>query len=90
MIDDNEENSQENTSHRGGDSLDRDTPFAILINDIPVARASANQWIDACAALTAELSRACGGTGRAPTVSARRLDRAAMNRLPAFRLAPLA
>lgn len=90
MSDDNEKNPQEHTSHRGGDCFDRDAPFAILIDDIPVARASAEHWIDACAALAAELSRSGMGKGRAATVSARRLDRAVMNRLPAFRLAPLA
>jgi hypothetical protein len=90
MIDDDAQNPQEHMSQRGDDLLGRHGPFAILIDGIPVARASADQWIDACALVAAEFMRSQGAQGRMPTVGACRLDIESMNRLPPFWMAPMA
>ena len=90
MIDDDVQDPQKHMFSRGDDLLGGSAPFAILIDGIPVARASADQWIDACALLAAEFSRSSCAQGRIPTIGARRLDRESMNGLPPFWLAPTA
>jgi hypothetical protein len=90
MIDDYAQNAQEHMSNREDDLIGPHAPFAICIDGIPVARASADQWINACALMAAEFMRSQGAQGRMPTVGARRLDRESMNRLPPFWMAPTA